>query len=68
MGLLLFAGLFVLVNFGLWIWAKKQLNNYEYGNMLSYIRGTVRGYLGRIDSDADLERKRTCLNKKNSKF
>lgn len=68
MGLLLFAGLFALVNFGLWIWAKSQLNYYEYGNILAYIRGTVRGYLGRVDSDVALERKRASLNKKNSKF
>lgn len=68
MGLILFAGFFALVNFGLWSWAKSQLNNYECGNMLAYIRGTVRGYLGRVDSDATLERKRAAINKKNSKF
>lgn len=68
MGLLLFAVLFALINLGLWIWAKSQLNNYECRNIVAYIRGTVRGYFGRIDSNVALERKRACLNKKNSKF
>lgn len=68
MGLLLFAVSFAFCNFVLWLWARTQLSSYYYGNITAYIRGTVRGYLGRFDSNVSLEKKRACLNKKNSKF
>lgn len=68
MGLLFFAVIFTLGNLGLWLWAGKQLKEDVFSNITMYIRGTVRGYMGRFDSAISLERKRERLNKKNSKF
>ncbi len=68
MGLLFFAAIFALCNLGLWLWARTQLKEDGFSNITMYIRGTVRGYMGRFDSAVSLERKRERLNRKNSKF
>lgn len=70
MGLLIFAVVFILCNIGLYVYSKVILkeSNYTNFNNIKFIRGDVRGYTLRIDSDDSLERRRADLNKRNSKF
>lgn len=75
MFLLGFAIVFIIVN--IIIWKRTQsilLNDYNtVGGYRSfyiplYIKGTVRGILGKFETNASIEEKRLALNKKNTKF
>lgn len=72
--LLFFAIFFVLINIGLWKWAKTIWLENPAGNIsnelcyITYVKGSVRGIIGKFESDASLEEKRLALKKKNSKF
>lgn len=75
MSLIFFAVLFVIVNIVLWKWAESMLVNgsnniiaNESCYITSYVKGTVRGIIGKIESNASLEEKRLFLKKKNIKF
>lgn len=73
MSILLFALWFILINVLLWKWAKSMLSyepgterGFDYNTM--YVKGTVRGILGKFESNLSLEEKRKYLKKKNTKF
>ena len=68
MELLLFGGVFLLCNLFLWLWSKKLLRGFDLENVVLFIRGTVRGCLGRFESNSSLEERRARLNKKKSKI
>ena len=67
MEIILYVMVFTVVSLGLLIYANTQLSE-ETVYELSFIKGTTRGFMGRIVSVSSLERKREKLGRKNAKF
>lgn len=61
------AFVFILVSIGLVVFAKIQERRYtKYETR--FIKGAVRGHMGRFNYRSVIEKKRDKLNRKNSKF
>lgn len=67
MGIFLLVIIFGLISLGLIFFAKYQEQRYSYYDS-SYIKGAVRGHLGRFEYRSVLEAKRRKINSPNSKF
>lgn len=65
--MLIFLVTFITINIHLLRWISKiEINTTPYST--EYVRTTVRGILGKFESNTVLENKRQYLQKSNSKF
>ncbi|MBS6466567.1 MAG: hypothetical protein KH381_07480 [Clostridium sp.] len=67
MELLVFAGIFLVVNCILWKWDKNQLGEPRANDYL-HVKGSVRGIFGRVATKEWVEKKRRILNSRKSKM
>lgn len=67
MGIFLLVIIFAFISLGLIIFAKSQ-EQYYSSYETHFIKGAVRGHLGRFDYKSTIESKRKKLDAPNSKF
>lgn len=75
MGFFAYIIIFILASISLYVWMyliekkiKHLIIKEESIYSTAYVRGTIRGYIGKLETNSMLEKRRKILKNRNSKF